>query len=179
MPICTLLAAADVVVGASSEQLNRAYKTETDADVKERILLVRRVRIDGLEASRVAERELDKSRWWAYKWLNRFDKMGMDGLKDQPRSGRPPFISEKRILRIKQELSENQSGWEAKQVMDLIRKRTGVRYHEVHVYRLLHKWGFSTKVPQKRFVNTASEEEKRDFKKGYGKRSHKSRKGSP
>ena len=165
MPICVFLAAA-VVVDASTEQLDRAYKIETDADVKERILLVRRVRIDGLEASKVAEKELRKSRWWAYKWLNRFDKHGLDGLRDQPRSGRPPFISGKKILRIKQELSENQSGWEAKQVMDIIYKKTGVRYHQVHVYRLLHRWGFSPKAPQKRFVNTASEEEKKGFKKG-------------
>ena len=98
--------AAAVVVDASTEQLDRAYKIETDADVKERILLVRRVRIDGLEASKVAEKELRKSRWWAYKWLNRFDKHGLDGLRDQPRSGRPPFIPGKKILRIKQELSE-------------------------------------------------------------------------
>lgn len=164
----------DVVV--SSEQLNKAYRKETDADVKERILLVRRVRIDGLEASKVAERELDKSRWWAYKWLNRFDKHGLDGLKDQPRSGRPPLISEKEVLKIRQEIIENPSGWEARQVMDLIHKKTGVRYHEVHIYRLLHKWGFSPKVPQKRFVNIASEEEKKGFKKGYKKYSHKSQK---
>ena len=164
--MCTLLAAA-VVVDASPEQLNRTYKMETDADVKERILLVRRVRIDGLEASKVAERELDKSRWWAYKWLSRFDKHGLDGLKDQSRSGRPPLISEKKTLKVKQELSENQSGWEAKQVMDLIHKKTGVRYSEnLHIYRLLHRWGFSPKVPQKRFVNTASKEEKEAFKKG-------------
>ena len=117
--------AAAVVVDAFPEQLNRAYKIETDADVKERILLVRRVRIDGLEASKVAEKELRKSRWWAYKWLNRFDKHGLDGLKDQPRSGRPPFISEKKILKVKQELSENQSGWEAKQVMDIDTQKDG------------------------------------------------------
>ena len=163
-------------VVVSSEQLNNAYRKETDADVKERILLIRRVRIDGLEASKVAERELDKSRWWAYKWLNRFDKHGLDGLKDQPRSGRPPLISEKEMLKIRQEIIENPSGWEAKQVMDLIQKKTGVRYHEVHVYRLLHKWGFSPKVPQKRFVNTASEEVKKGFKKGYRKHSNKSQK---
>ena len=107
----------DTLVVVSSEQLNNVYRKETDAGVKERILLVRRVRIDGLDASKVAERELDKSRWWAYKWLKRFDRHGLDGLKDQPRSGRPPFIPRKRILRIKQELSENHSGWEAKQVM--------------------------------------------------------------
>ncbi len=75
------------------------------------------------------------------------------------------------MLRIRQEIIENPSGWEAKQVMDLIHKKTGVRYHEVHVYRLLHKWGLSPKVPQKRFVNTASREEKEAFKKGHRKHS--------
>jgi transposase len=49
--------------------------------------------------------------------------------------------------------------------MDLIYKRARVRYHEVHIYRLLHKWGFKTKVPQKRFVNTASIKDKTKFKK--------------
>ena len=49
--------------------------------------------------------------------------------------------------------------------MDIIHKRTGVRYHEVHVYRILHKWGFSSKVPQKRFVKAPSKEEKEQFKK--------------
>jgi putative transposase len=47
----------------------------------------------------------------------------------------------------------------------LLSEKTGVRYHEVHIYRLLHKWGFSPKVPRKRFVNTASNKGKKQFKK--------------
>jgi len=44
--------------------LNNDYKKEINTDVKERILLIIRVRIDGQEASnKVAERELHKSRW--------------------------------------------------------------------------------------------------------------------
>jgi len=42
--------------------LNNDYKKEINTDVKERILLVIRVRIDGQEASKVTERELHKSR---------------------------------------------------------------------------------------------------------------------
>ena len=125
----------------------------------------------------MAEKELRKSRWWAYKWLSRFDKHGLDGLKDQPRSGsRPPLTSGKKMLKIRQEIIENPSGWEAKQVMDLIHKKTGARYREVHIYRLLHKWGFSPKVPQKRFANTASEEVRKGFEKGYKKHSHEAHK---
>jgi transposase len=70
------------------EQINNAYRKETDADVKERILLVRRVRIEGHEASKIAEKELHKSRWWAYKWLNRCNDYGLEGLKDKTSSGR-------------------------------------------------------------------------------------------
>ena len=135
------------------------------ANIKERILLVKRVKIDKQEAASVAENELNRSRWWAYKWLHRFDKEGLDGLKDKERSGRPPDVPEDVMIQIKNELVDSNTGWDFRQVMDLIYKKTGVRYHEVHIYRLLHKWGFKSKVPQKRFVNTASAKEKMKFKK--------------
>ena len=40
-----------------------------------------------------------------------------------------------------------------------------MKYHFTHVYRLMHRWGFKEKVPQRRHVNTAPMEEKEDFKK--------------
>jgi hypothetical protein len=67
----------------SPEKLNKTYRKETDANVKEMILLVRQVRIDDQEAFKVAKVELHRSRWWAYKWLDGFDKLGLEGLKDQ------------------------------------------------------------------------------------------------
>ena len=69
------------------------------------------------------------------------------------------------MIKIKQELAESNTGWDFRQVMDLIYKKTGVEYHEVNIYRLLHKWGFKSKVPQKRFVNTAPAKDKMKFKK--------------
>ena len=145
--------------------LNSVYKKEKDANIKERILLVRRVRIDKQKASLVAESELNRSRWWAYKWLHRFDQEGLEGLKDKERSGRPPDVPKEVMVKIQKELADSKTGWDFRQVMDLIYNKTRVRYHEVHIYRLLHKWGFSPKVPQKRFVNTASKKDKRKFKK--------------
>ena len=49
--------------------------------------------------------------------------------------------------------------------MNIIYQRTGARYHEVNIYRLLHKWGFRPKVPQRRFIDIAPKEEKEQFKK--------------
>jgi transposase len=144
--------------------LDNAYKRESNANVRERILLIRRIQSDGQDI-RMVSKELPRSIAWGYKWFGRFDKNGLEGLKNKPRSGRPPDVSQEKLLKIRSELSENPSGWKAKEIMDIIYRKTGVRYHEVHIYRLLHKWGFSPKVPRKRFVNTASNGEKKQFQK--------------
>lgn len=150
---------------SSAKLLNDTYRTEKNVDVRERLLLVRRVLVDNEQISRVAEKEFRRSRWWAYKWMKRYAESGLEGLKNLPRTGRPPQVSEQKFAEIKRELSENLAGWKAKEIMNIIYEKTGVRYHEVHIYRLLHKWGFSPKVPRKRFVNTASSKEKKQFKK--------------
>ncbi len=67
---------------------------------------------------------------------------------------------------INKELKEsNNKGWTTKQVEELIVKKSGIKYHYTHIYRILRKWGFKQKVPRKVHVNTASLEEKDDFKK--------------
>ena len=147
-----------------TSKLDVVYNREKDADVKERILLVRRIVEDKKHIEDVAK-ELHRCRAWAYKWYKRYNEDGLDGLKDKERSGRPPECTKRCNGKNKKELADSNTGWDFRQVMDLIYKKTGVRYHEVHIYRLLHKWGFKSKVPQKRFVNTASVKDKKKFKK--------------
>lgn len=147
-----------------ASKLDVAYNRENDADVKERIQLVRRIEQDKQHIEDIAK-ELHRCRAWAYKWYKRYNENGLDELKDKERSGRPPDVPKDVMLQIRQELADSSTGWDFRQVLDLIYKKTGVRYHEVHIYRLLHKWGFKSKVPQKRFVNTASKEDKKKFKK--------------
>jgi len=67
--------------------LDKAYNDEGDADVKERILLVRRILTDKQHIESVAQELHHKSRAWAYKWYKRYNDKGLDGLKDKPRSG--------------------------------------------------------------------------------------------
>jgi putative transposase len=147
-----------------ASKLDVAYHRENDADVKERIQLVRRIEQDKQHIEDIAK-ELHRCRAWAYKWYKRYNENGLDGLKDKERSGRPPDVPKDVMLQIRQELADSSTGWDFRQVLDLIYKKTGVRYHEVHIYRLLHKWGFKSKVPQKRFVKTVSKEDKKKFKK--------------
>jgi len=140
------------------------YRTEKDAKVKERMLLVLNVVYQGKIAAHVA-REIHRSRSWASHWLKRYNEEGMEGLKDIPKSGRPAELSEEIEYRIKTILKESNTGWTTKQIEELIIRNTGIRYHPNHIYRIVRKWGFKQKVPRKVHINTASKEEKEIFKK--------------
>ncbi len=146
-------------------KLVNLYKKENDPKVKERLLLVIRVREDGQIPFRVAQ-EMYRSNPWASDWLKGYDKEGLEGLKDRTKSGRPPKLSKETSYQINKELKQsNHQGWTTKQVEELIIKKSGIKYHSIHIYRILRKWGFKQKVPRKVHINTASKEEKNHFKK--------------
>ena len=91
-------------------------------------------------------------------------------LKDRTKAGRPPELSKDMVYQIKKELSNSKQGWRTtKQVEELIIKKSGIKYHYTHIYRILRKWGFKQKVPRKVHVNTASQQEKDNFKKRSSK----------
>lgn len=148
-----------------SSRLAELYKRESNTKVKERLLLILRVEGDEQLSAHVVK-AIHRSKPWASYWLDRYNKEGIDGLKDRSKSGRPPEIPKELAVRIRKELLESKQGWTTKQVSDIIFRKGGVRYHYTHIYRILHKWGFKQKIPRKVHVNTASREEKEDFKKG-------------
>ena len=69
------------------------------------------------------------------------------------------------MYQIKKELKENNKGWTTKQAEELIIKKSGIKYHHIHIYHILRKWGFKQKIPRKVHVKTASKEEKDGFQK--------------
>ena len=146
-------------------KLVEIYKKESNAKVKERLLLIIRV-VDERELPAHVVKGIHRSKPWASYWLERYSKEGIKGLRNKPKSGRIPQIPLEISSRIRNTLMESrQGGWTTKQVNDLIVNESGIHYHYTHVYRLLYKWGFKQKVPRKVHVNTASKEEKEEFKK--------------
>lgn len=142
------------------------YRKESNAKVKERLLLVIRIVDDGELPAHVVK-GIHRSKPWGSYWLERYSKEGIKGLRNKPKSGRTPHIPLEVSTRIRKTLRESRQGWwTTKQVNDLIMNESGIlHYHYTHVYRLLYKWGFKQKVPRKVHVNTASKEEKEEFKK--------------
>ena len=142
----------------------RVYRSEQDVKTKERMLLVLNVVYQGMVAAHVA-RDLHRCKAWASNWLKRYAEEGIEGLRDRPKSGRHSQMSEQTEYKIKIMLKESNQGWTTKQVEGLIVKMSGKHYHHIHIYRILRRWGFKQKVPRKVHVNTATREEKNDFKK--------------
>ena len=151
----------------TKSKLVNLYKKENDPKIKERLLLIIRVREDKQIPFRVVKEMHRSNNPWALDWLKRYDKEGLEGLKDRTKSGRSLEMSKEVSFSIKKELlSNSKQGWmTTKQVGELIVKKSSIKYHYTHIYRILRKWGFKQKVPRKVYVNTASNEEKESFKK--------------
>ena len=124
----------------TKSKLVNQYKKENDPKVKERLLLIIKVRADNQVPFRVAQ-EMHRSNPWASDWLKRYDKEGIDGLKDRTKSGRSPEMSEEASIIIKKELSNSEQGWTTKQVEELIIKKSGIKYHYTHTYNVSFKNG--------------------------------------
>jgi putative transposase len=88
------------------ESFEKIYRHEQDVKTKERmLLLVLNVVYQGKVPAQVT-RDLHRCKSWAYEWLKRYDKEGLEGLKTRQKSGRPPELSEV-ICQIKKELKES------------------------------------------------------------------------
>ncbi len=147
--------------------LEEAWRAEKNLKVKERILMVLKL-LDGLSSYDVG-REHNCPHSKVLYWKYRFQKEGLPGLRNKPKSGRPQKISSMEMECIKR-IVKGKEYTTATEVLKLVHEQTGVRYSLMHITRLLHSWGLSRKRPDRRHVNAASDEEVNRFKKGRKKR---------
>ena len=120
------------------QTLEDAYRQEK-YDTGARILLALKVVHDNMKPAR-ASRQLNRSRPWATKWLRRFRKRGLEGLRDADRAGRPPKLDPSKATVLKRKTRSSKSGWTVTEVREVIRKEGGAIYSKRQVYRLLHRW---------------------------------------
>jgi transposase len=109
---------------------------------------------------------------------------GVGGLRRAKRTGRPPKLSAAQLRDLERALKRGPEAcgfatglWSAGRVRDLIEYRTGVRYHEDHVWRLLHQLGWSCQRPVGRAL-ARDEAAIRNWKQYRGPRLKKSAAGA-
>lgn len=133
----------------SFEELEKRYKAEKNSKVKLRILIVWRAK-EGISTTRL-EKELHVHHSTISTWVKRFNEKGFDGLKDQPKSGRPPKISHEKFQEILEKNPKDEGypleAWSVKVLQVHLTKR-GVNYNRRYVYEKIKKHGFRLITPK-------------------------------
>ena len=123
------------------------------AALEERRMEAARLLREGLSQSEVARR-VGVHRQSVSRWARELEQSGVRGLRRARRSGRPPKLSAAQLRDIERALKRGPETfgfatglWTASRVRDLIEYRTGVRYHEAHVWRILRKLNWTCQRP--------------------------------
>jgi transposase len=133
-----------------------------------------RLRADGYgidEIARMLRRPYRTAQDWCRLWR-------MDGLRGmEPKTstrGRPKKLgSHERLLlskaidRSPRAAGYHGSVWTSPMLVDFIRKRWGVEYHQGHVRRLLHQLGFSIQFPKEKLALADKEAQGRWLKRTF------------
>ena len=111
---------------------------------------------------------LMRSDRWVHTWLERFDAGGLDGLRDLPRSGRPPKIPHGIMAQIIRQTVQPKCT--PRELQKTIREETGIRLYITNVRKAMRQHGTTPKVPQKIHINRASKEAVRSWKYRFDRR---------
>jgi transposase len=92
-----------------------------------------------------------------YRWRELLEDGGIDALRDMSKGGRPAQLGAAELTRLYVMLLEGAPAhgfvtplWTLKRVRQLIEREFGVRYSEVHCWRLLGQLGLSNQKPERR-----------------------------
>src|SRR5712692_2806447 len=107
----------------------------------------------GLSQSQVA-RAVGVHRQSVSRWARELEQSGVRGLRQAQRTGRPPKLGPAQLRDLERALKRGPEAfgfasglWTASRVRAVIEYRTGVRYHEDHVWRILRKLNWSCQRP--------------------------------
>ena len=132
-----------------------AGKGKLDAATRRRVR-AGRLLLAGKTPPEVA-RAVGAPRQTVYRWRDVLNADGIDALRDMSKGGRPARLGAAELSRLYVALLEGPEMhgfttplWTLKRVRLWIEREFGVRYSEVHVWRLLGQLGFSNQKPERR-----------------------------
>jgi transposase len=130
-------------------------KSKLDEAAKRRVR-AGRLLLAGKSPPEVA-RTVRAPRQTVYRWRAVLEAGGMDALREMSKGGRPARLGAAELSRLYVALLEGAAVrgfttplWTLKRVRLWIEREFGVRYSEVHVWRLLGQLGLSNQKPDRR-----------------------------
>lgn len=121
--------------------------------------------ITGKRVMRMAE-ELDVTRGSINRWLQWYEADGIEGLTLKKPPGAAPRLNDDQLADLTmtiilgpQSAGYSTGVWTGPMIGDWIRREFGIKYHNHHIPRLLHRLGFSVQRPRKRLARANLEKQ--------------------
>ena len=129
----------------NSSEIEELLKSKEDYKTAVRLISI--LSLSKGESSRKAQELLLLSHNQILIWAKRFNRFGIEGLRDKPKPGRKSKIQPEQLVRLKQIVLEsspeaygyNTAVWTAPMLIGVINKEFGIRYSDDAVYFLLKK----------------------------------------
>ena len=132
-------------------------KNKSDEAAKRRVRAARLLQA-GHKPAEVAKL-VGAPRQTVYRWKDVLEAQGIDALRDMSKGGRPALLGAEQLMRLQIAVMEGPTAhgfgtplWTLKRVRVFIERQFGVRYSQVHVWRLLGQMGFSSQKPERRAI---------------------------
>ncbi len=154
----------------SLDELLSLYKTETNPKLARRIQAVCLAR-KTLTCPQIMDITAAKRRT-IQTWIHWYNQDGIEGLKDQPRSGRPAKLSATQQRKLQKRINAGPTASDGTCVLNgpairrILEREFGVLYCLNGVYELLHRLGYSCLCPRPRHER-ADPELQETFKKTF------------
>lgn len=153
-----------IEVSSSQEErreLGGLYRVEKDARVRQRMGVVL-ARWSGVSVVGVAG-AYHVSRRTVTEWVKRFNREGVGGLGDKPRSGRPPKAEWEEVRKVlsgdPRDYGYPVQGWNGRMLRDAVRKKLGVAYSRSDIYYVVKQLGFTLITPRSRSYKANADEQ--------------------
>ncbi len=162
------------ISGYSSEEIKALFNKEDKYKIGLRLYAVYQVSLG--KPSRQLEELYNTSFKQILNWVERFEKEGVDGLKDKSGRGRKSGLSTEELAELKEivldksptEFGYNSETWSGPLVLEVIKTQYKIEYKIAQVYNILKKMGLSYQK-SKGYYPEADKEKQELFKNGLKK----------
>ncbi len=157
------------IQGYSPEQIRALFNRDEKYTIGIRLYAVFQVSIG--QSTRKLESLYNTSFKQICNWVHRFEEFGIEGLKDKPKSGRKPKLSEKEMKELSNLLKNNRpdefgyntATWNGPILKEYIQKHYHVIYKKAQIYNLLKQLGFTYQKGKAQYPE-ADEQKRTEFK---------------
>lgn len=154
----------------SSDELRRYARRESNGRVSTRLIALANA-LDGMNRARAA-RLAGMDRQTLRDWVHRYNAEGIAGLRDRPKPGRTPKLSEGQMASLKaivltgpDPAADTIGRWRVVDLCRYVEERWDVRYSETGMLRLLWSLDLSHRKTRPRHPQSDAQAQQA-FKKG-------------